>query len=120
MIDRRSEGRRPTTCGVRCANHQSQKPQPVRQAAVAAVGDALREQGLAAPQVGGRTTFQQAKTAKKLLKAEERRIRLQRLRVELVERAQTETLIFPLAREKRDAWVTWPARTLTASTTRIS
>ncbi|MCB1338121.1 MAG: hypothetical protein KDK10_11945, partial [Maritimibacter sp.] len=36
---------------------------PVPEAAVAAVGDTLREQGLAAPAVGGGTTFLQAKTA---------------------------------------------------------
>ena len=36
---------------------------PVPEAAVAAVGDTLREQGLAAPAVGGGTTFLQARTA---------------------------------------------------------
>lgn len=52
---------------------------PVSEAAVSAVGETLREQGLSAPQVGGGTTFLQAKTANEVLKAQERRIRLQKL-----------------------------------------
>ena len=55
-------------------------------------------------------TFLQAKTANEVLKAHERRIRLQKLKGELVDRARAETLMFRLAREERDAWVTWPAR----------
>jgi hypothetical protein len=86
------------------------KLKPVPEAAVAAVGDTLREQGLSAPPVGGGTTFLQAKTANEVLKAQERRIRLQKLKGELVDRARAETLMFRLAREERDAWVTWPAR----------
>ena len=39
------------------------KLKPVPEAAVAAVGDTLREQGLAVPAVGGGTTYLQAKTA---------------------------------------------------------
>ena len=83
---------------------------PVPEAAVAAVGDTLREQGLAVPAVGGGTTFLQAKTANEVLKAQERRLRLSSLKGELVERARAETLMFRLAREERDAWVNWPAR----------
>ncbi|MGC9420093.1 MAG: hypothetical protein ACP5DC_10340 [Halothiobacillaceae bacterium] len=83
---------------------------PVPEAAVAAVGDTLKEQGMAAPAVGGGTTFLQAKTANEVLKAQERRIRLQKLKGDLVDKARAETLIFRLAREERDAWVIWPAR----------
>jgi hypothetical protein len=86
------------------------KLKPVPEAAVAAVGDTLREQGLTAPAVGGGTTYLQAKTANEVLKAQERRIRLQKLKGELVDRARAETLMFRLARDERDAWVTWPAR----------
>ena len=64
------------------------KLKPVPEAAVAAVGDTLREQGLAFPAVGGGTTFLQAKTANEVLKAQERRIRLQKLKGELIERAR--------------------------------
>ena len=58
------------------------KLKPVPEAAVTAVGDTLRENGLAAPVVGGGTTFLQAKTANEVLKAQERRIRLQKLKGE--------------------------------------
>jgi len=79
------------------------KLKPVPEAAVAAVGDTLREQGLAVPAVGGGTTFLQAKTANEVLKAQERRIRLQKLKGELIERARALALVFRLAREERDA-----------------
>ena len=86
------------------------KLNPVPEAAVVAVGETLREEGLAAPVAGGSTTYLQAKTANEVLKAQERRIRLQKLKGELVDRARAETLMFRLAREERDGWVTWPAR----------
>jgi hypothetical protein len=77
--------------------------------AVAAVGDTLREQGLSAPSGGG-ATFLQAKTANEVLKSQERRLKLQKLKGELVDRDRAEALVFRLARETRDAWVNWPAR----------
>jgi len=86
------------------------KLKPVPEAAVASVGETLRDEGLPAPTAAGGTTFLQAKTANEVLKAQERRIRLQKLKGELVDRARAETLMFRLAREERDAWVTWPAR----------
>jgi hypothetical protein len=86
------------------------KLKPVPEAAVTAVGETLREQGLAAPAAGGGMTFLQAKTANEVLKAQERRIRLQKLKGELVDKARAEALMFRLAREERDGWVNWPAR----------
>jgi len=86
------------------------KLKPVPEAAVTAVGDTLREQGLAAPPVGSGTTFLQAKTANEVLKAQERRLRLQKMKGELVDRARAVAVVFRLAREQRDAWVNWPAR----------
>ena len=83
---------------------------PVPEAAVSAVGDTLKEQGIAAPATGGGMTFLQAKTANEVLKAQERKLRLAKLRGELVDRDRAKTLVFRLAREERDAWVTWPAR----------
>ncbi|MCL7466064.1 hypothetical protein [Phaeovulum sp. NW3] len=95
---------------IKSAAPAAPKLKPVPEAAVAAVGDTLREQGLAAPAAGGGMTFLQARTANEVLKAQERRIRLQKLKGDLVDRARAETLMFRLAREERDAWVTWPAR----------
>jgi len=89
---------------------KAQKLKPVPEAAVSAVGDTLKEQGLAAPANGSGTTFLQAKTAHEVLKAQERRIRLAKLKGELVDRDRATALVFRLAREERDAWVNWPAR----------
>ncbi len=86
------------------------KLKSVPEAAVSAVGDTLKEQGMAAPVTGGGTTFLQAKTAHEVLKAQERRIRLAKLKGELVDRDRATSLVFRLAREERDAWVNWPAR----------
>ncbi len=86
------------------------KLKPVPEAAVAAVGETLREQGLSAPPVGGSTTFLQARTANEVLKAQERRLKLQKLKGELVSLDRAKTLLFRLAREERDAWVNWPGR----------
>jgi hypothetical protein len=86
------------------------KLKPVPEAAVSAVGETLREQGLAAPPVGSGTTFLQAKTANEVLKAQERRLRLQKLKGELIDRSRALSLVFRLARQERDVWVNWPAR----------
>jgi hypothetical protein len=55
-------------------------------------------------------TFMQARTANEVLKAQERRVRLQRMKGELVDRAKAVAQVFRLARDERDAWVNWPAR----------
>jgi len=86
------------------------KMKPVPEAAVAAVGETLRDEGLPAPVAGGGTTFLQAKTANEVLKAQERRLRLQKLKGELIDRARALSLVFRLARQERDVWVNWPAR----------
>jgi hypothetical protein len=43
-------------------------------------------------------------------KAQERRVRLQRMKGELVDRAKAVAQVFRLASDERDAWVNWPAR----------
>src|SRR5690606_11200444 len=69
---------------------------PVPETAVSPVGETLREHGLAAPAPGGGMTFLQAKTANEVLKAQERRLRLAKLKGELVERDRAVTLVFRL------------------------
>jgi hypothetical protein len=86
------------------------KLKPVPDAALSTVGDTLREEGLPAPVTGGGTTFLQAKTANEVLKAQERKLKLAKLKGELIDRDRAVGLVFRLAREERDAWVTWPAR----------
>jgi hypothetical protein len=81
---------------------------PVPEAAVGAVRDTLREHG--EPISAGGMTFMQARTANEVLKAQERRIRLQQMKGELVDRTKAVAQVFKLARDERDAWVNWPAR----------
>src|SRR5512134_894611 len=58
---------------------------PVPEAAVGAIAETLREQGLPAPVATGGMTYLQARTANEVLKAQERRIRLQKLKGEVVD-----------------------------------
>jgi hypothetical protein len=81
---------------------------PVLEAALGAVRDTLRENGESVS--AGGMTFIQARTANEVLKAQERRVRLQRMNGELVDRAKAVAQVFKLARDERDAWVNWPAR----------
>lgn len=80
---------------------------PVAEAAVGSVRETLKEEGLPA---GGSLTFVQARTAHEIAKAHLARLRLQRMKGELVDRARASALVFRLAREERDTWVNWPAR----------
>jgi hypothetical protein len=86
--------------------HGAMKPVP--EAAVGAVRETLREHG--EPVSAGGMTFMQARTANEVLKAQERRVRLQRMKGELVDRAKAVAQVFRLARDERDAWINWPAR----------
>jgi hypothetical protein len=81
---------------------------PVPEAALGAVRETLREHG--EPVSAGSMTFIQARTANEVLKAQERRLRLQQMKGELVDRAKAVGQVFRLARDERDAWVNWPAR----------
>jgi hypothetical protein len=85
----------------------SEKFRPVGQAALGSVRETLKEQGLPA---GGNVTFVQARTAHEIAKAHLARLRLQRMKGELVDRARATALVFRLAREERDSWLNWPAR----------
>ena len=64
------------------------KLKPVPDAALSAVGDTLRENGLTTSTTAGGTNFLQAKTANEVLKAQERRLRLQKMKGELVSTAR--------------------------------
>ena len=92
--------------GSRKAARRAVKPVP--EAAVGAVRETLREHG--EPVSAGGMTFMQARTANEVLKAQERRLRLQQMKGELVDRAKAVAQVFRLARDERDAWVNWPAR----------
>jgi hypothetical protein len=52
----------------------------------------------------------QARTANEVLKAQTNKVRLARMKGELVERSQAMAHVFRMARTERDAWLNWPAR----------
>jgi hypothetical protein len=97
---------RPARSGRPAVKRRALKPVP--EVALGAVRDTLREHG--EPIAAGAMTFMQARTANEILKAQERRLRLQQMKGELVDRAKAVAQVFRLARDERDAWVNWPAR----------
>ena len=101
---------RATDPAKRKAKHTvaSGKLRAVPEAAVGSVRETLKEQGLPS---GGNVTFVQARTAHEIAKAHLARLKLQERRGELIDRARATALVFRLAREERDAWANWPART---------
>ncbi len=60
--------------------------------------------------VGDSTSYLKARTALTVYQAQERQLAIQKKKGMLVDRARAETLVFRLARQERDVWVTWPAR----------
>ena len=52
----------------------------------------------------------QARTVNEVVKAQTNKVRLARLKGELVDRNQAIAHVFKLARTERDAWLNWPAR----------
>jgi hypothetical protein len=85
-----------------------EKLRPVPETAIGSVRETLMEHGLPS---GGNVTFVQARTAHEIAKAHLARLKLQERKGELVDRARASALVFRLAREERDAWANWPART---------
>lgn len=86
---------------------------PVPQSAIDAVQDTLRETGNAPetePGEGGQVSFLRARMANEVLKAQTARVRLQKMKGELVDRARATNAVFDLARRERDAWMNWPPR----------
>ena len=83
----------------------SPPPPPPRPAFVAAP----LPEPLPAPSAGG-SSFHNARTANEMLKAQERKLRLDERRGQLVEKARALMLVHRLAKEERDAILDWPAR----------
>lgn len=96
------------------AGQQRPKQRPVPQEAIQTVRETMGESpissGLAPGLSSGGTTFLQARTANEVLKAQTHKVRLARLKGELVDRSQAIAQVFKLARAERDAWLNWPAR----------
>lgn len=65
---------------------------------------------LPASQGTGGTSLLQARTVNEVVKAQTNKVRLARLKGELVDRSQAIAHVFRIARSERDAWLNWPAR----------
>jgi len=59
---------------------------------------------------GDSASYLKARTALTVYQAQERQLAIQRKKGALVDRARAETLVFRLARQERDVWITWPTR----------
>ena len=60
---------------------------------------------------GGTDSYLKARTALTVYQAQERQLAIQKKKKKgtLIDRARAEALVFRLARQERDVWVTWPA-----------
>jgi hypothetical protein len=85
---------------------------PVPRAAIEAVSDTLREAGSETDPgpANGEVSFLRARMANEVLKAQTAKVRLQKMKSELVDRSRATAAVFDLARRERDAWMNWPAR----------
>ena len=69
---------------------------------------------------GDSTSYLKARTALTVYQAQERQLSIQKKKGVLVDRARAETLVFRLARQERDVWVTWPTRVAALMAAQIS
>lgn len=84
---------------------------PVPRAAIAAVSDTLRDAGADPdPSASGEVSFLRARMANEVIKAQTAKVKLAKMKGELVDRARTTAFVFDLARRERDAWQNWPPR----------
>ncbi|MDO3578541.1 hypothetical protein [Ralstonia pseudosolanacearum] len=83
------------------------RTRPVR---VAVSPDGGQNQDSPASSPTGGTSLLQARTVNEVVKAQTNKMRLARLKGELVDRSQAIAHVFKLARAERDAWLNWPAR----------
>ena len=56
------------------------------------------------------SSYLKARTALTVYQAQDKQLAIQKKKGTLVDRARAETLVFRLARQERDTWVTWPPR----------
>lgn len=66
--------------------------------------------GTAVTGTGDSTSYLKARTALTVYQAQDKQLAIQKKKGVLVDRARAETLVFRLARQERDVWVTWPTR----------
>lgn len=90
-------------------NSERPKEGTKRRADSVAVKEPAAEATPPALNTGG-TSLLQARTVNEVVKAQTNKVRLARLKGELVDRPQAIAHVFKLARAERDAWLNWPSR----------
>lgn len=89
----------------------SNERRPIPQSAVDAVNEGVQQNPGPDPMGEGTAiTFAKARAAHEALKAQAAKLRLQRLKGDLVDRRAAVALVFDLARKERDSWHQLPAR----------
>ena len=86
---------------------------PVPQAALKAVADTLRDAGSEpgpGEATGGEVSFLRARMASEVLEAQTAKVRLEKMKAEVIDRARATAMEFDLARRERDAWLNCPPR----------
>ena len=81
---------------------------PIPQAAIRAVAGTLRDAGTdpGNPEAtGGEVSFMRARMANEVLKAQTAKVRLEKMKAEVIDRALATAMVFDLARRERDAWL---------------
>jgi phage terminase Nu1 subunit (DNA packaging protein) len=69
---------------------------------------------------GDSTSYLKARTALTVYQAQEHQLAIQKKKGTLVDRARAKALVFRLARQERDIWVTWPTRVAALMAAQIS
>ena len=106
-----SDARRPqaTNPAMQRGRH-SAASRAVPTAAVEAVAGTLREHAATSSPTAGGMTYLQARTANEVLKAQERKIKVEALKGTLIDAEEAGAAVFRMARQARDAWQNWPSR----------
>jgi len=79
---------------------------PVPKSAIRAVNDTLGD----APSGDSEVSYLRARLANEVLKAQTAKVKLAKMKGELVDRTKATAMFFDLARRERDAWQNWPPR----------
>lgn len=66
--------------------------------------------GEVGPRAGHAMQYMRAKTMQHMVQAQVGREKLARMRGEVVDRGEAQRIVFAMAREERDGWLTWPTR----------
>ena len=88
---------------------------PVPRAAITAVNETLSEAGAPGEAAegdaeGGQVSFLRARMANEVIKAQTAKVRLQKMKGDLVDRNRAVAAVFDLARRERDSWLNLPPR----------